>query len=51
LSSTWLASIVAVIVQIYVFRLAPAAVPPKNQPPALVDADRMEAVEMAEIAA
>src|SRR6185312_3527596 len=47
LSSTWLASPVAVVVQIEIVRLAPAAIPSKHQPPSLVDPDRVEAIEMA----
>jgi hypothetical protein len=36
-----------VIVEIDVSGLTPAAIPSKDQPPPPVDADRMEAVEMA----
>jgi hypothetical protein len=37
----------AVIVWIYVSCLTPATIPSKNQPPLLVDPDRVEAVKMA----
>src|SRR5581483_12114249 len=41
------ASPIAMVVEIEVFRFAPAAVPPKHQPPSLIDANRVKAVEMA----
>jgi hypothetical protein len=41
-------SIVAVIVQIQILRLASAAIPSKHQPPSFVDSDRVQAVELLE---
>jgi hypothetical protein len=36
-----------VVIEIYIFRFTPAAVPSKNQPPSFVDADRVESVKIA----
>src|ERR1700730_18510226 len=37
----------AIALWIYIFRLTPTAIPPKNQPPSLVDANRVEAGKIA----
>jgi hypothetical protein len=42
ISMVCLASPIAVVVQIDALRLAPAAVPSEDQPPLLIDANRME---------
>jgi hypothetical protein len=46
-SSAWFSSPVAVIVEIHALLVAAPTVPPKHQPPLLVDADRVEPCEIA----
>src|SRR5262245_18916163 len=47
LSSAWSTSCVAVVVEIDALCLAATAVPPEDEPPLIVDADRVEARQAA----